>query len=83
MTIKRESHPLTCPDSFSLSLLLSATSLLKEYVALLVYGVHIYLQYLQAVYMCCCSIEWAVAQCACIMLAVLYDEMRDFTLVTN
>lgn len=68
---------------YSLSLLLSATSLLKEYTALLVYDVHIYLQHLQAIYVCCCSTEWAVAQCACITLAVLYEEMRDFVLFTN
>lgn len=68
---------------FSHSLLLSATFLLKEYVALLVYDVHVYLQHLKAMCAAFQQNECMVAQCAWIMLTVLYEEMRDFTLVTN
>lgn len=72
--------------SFSLSLFLFVTSLLKKCVNALHWScvMHItYLLHLQVMSVCCCSTARAVVQCACTILAVLYEQMRDFTLVRN
>lgn len=54
-----------------------------ECIVLLVYDMHIYLQHLQDICVCCRSIAWAVAQYFWIMLLVLQEQMRDFTSVTK
>lgn len=72
--------------SFSLSLFLFVTSLSKKCMNVLHWlcVMHItYLLHLQVISLCCCSVVWAVAQCACIILAVLYEQMRNFTSVRN